>query len=312
MSLVVKSGGPGALGEWRAAFAAVAPGLEVVGWDAPDLDVDAIRHALVWDPEPGRLVGFPNLRLIISSGAGVDHILRDPFLPQGVPIVRMGGEATVAHMADFVRLACFALLRDFRRMMRNQAARHWEEFGVPRSSGETRVGVMGLGTLGGPAAVALRDCGFVMAGWSRRRRTIPGVRCFEGMEELPAFLARSDLLVNLLPETGPTRGILNAENLALLPAGAGVVNAGRGSHVVMADLLAALDSGHLSGAFLDVFEGEPLAVGHWAWGHPKVIVSTHVAAIPSRWDRARFTAEAIAAFERGEMPGNLYDPVAGY
>jgi glyoxylate/hydroxypyruvate reductase A len=312
MVLLVKSGGAAAFPEWSRHFAECAPALEVRAWDDPTVDPEEVRHVLCWEPPPGWLVGFPNLRLIVSSGAGVDHILRDPYLPQHVPIVRMGGIATIAHMADFVRLGCFALLRDMARIIRNQETRHWEEFEVPRTSGETRVGVMGLGTLGTPAAAALRDCGFVVAGWSRRRRTIMGVRCFEGPEEFPEFLARSDILVNLLPETEATRGILDARALAQLPPGAAVLNAGRGTHVVMDDLRAALDAGHLSGAFLDVFWPEPLAKDHWAWAHPKVIVSTHIAAIPSRRDRARFTAEAIATFERGGMPGNLYDPAQGY
>jgi len=312
MTLVVKSGGPAALAEWQAHFAECAPRLDVRGWDDPDLDPEDVRHALVWDPDPGRLVGFPNLRLIISSGAGVDHILRDPYLPPHVPIVRMGGMATVAHMADFVRLGAFALLRDMRRIMANQQNRHWEEFGVPRSSAETRVGVMGLGTLGLPAAVALRDCGFPTIGWSRRRRTIPGVRCYEGPEEFAEFLARTDILVNLLPQTDATRNIIDATSLALLPPGAAVLNAGRGSHLVIEDLIAAIGAGHISGAFLDVFPVEPLPPDHPVWTHPRIVVSTHIAAIPSRRDRARFAASAIAAFERGETPPNLYDPAQGY
>ena len=199
--LLIKSGGAGAFAEWERHFAELAPALELRAWDDPGVDPDDVRHVFCWEPPPGWLVGFPNLRLIISSGAGVDHILRDPYYPLHIPIVRMGGAATIAHMADFVRLGVFSLLRDMPRIIANQANKHWEEFGVPRASGETRVGVMGLGTLGAPAAVALRDCGFVTAGWSRRRRTIPGVRCFEGDEEFAAFLARTDILVNLLPET---------------------------------------------------------------------------------------------------------------
>lgn len=310
--LLIKSGGAGAFPEWERHFAELSPALEVRAWDDPTVDPEDVRHVFCWEPPPGWLVGFPNLRLIVSSGAGVDHILRDPYLPLHVPIVRMGGMATIAHMADFVRLGVFSLLRDMPRIIANQEARHWEEFGVPRSSGETRVGVMGLGTLGAPAAVALRDCGFVMAGWSRRRRTIPGVRCFEGDVEFAAFLARTDILVNLLPETDATRGIIDGDVLALLPRGASVLNVGRGSHLVLDELLLALASGHISAAFLDVTEPEPLPESHPAWAHPRIIVSTHVAAIPSRRDRAKFAAEAIAVFERGETPDNLYDPARGY
>ncbi|MSP31163.1 MAG: glyoxylate/hydroxypyruvate reductase A [Acetobacteraceae bacterium] len=310
--LLVKSGGATAFPEWERCFAEFVPALEVRAWDDPLVDPEEVRYVLCWEPAPGWLVRFPNLRLIISSGAEVDHILCDPYLPLHIPIVRMGGGATVAHMADFVRLGCFALLRDMRRIMTNQAERHWEEFGVPRSSAETRVGVMGLGMLGGPAAAALRDCGFITAGWSRRRRTIPGVRCFEGNAELAAFLSRTDILVNLLPRTSGTHAIIDADTLALLPPGAAVLNVGRGAHLVLDDLLLALAAGHISGAFLDVFDPEPLPADHPVWGHPRIIVSTHVAAIPSRRDRARFVAEAITVFERGETPENLYDSVRGY
>lgn len=310
--LLIKSGGAGAFAEWERHFAELAPALELRAWDDPGVDPDDVRHVFCWEPPPGWLVGFPNLRLIISSGAGVDHILRDPYYPLHIPIVRMGGAATIAHMADFVRLGVFSLLRDMPRIIANQANKHWEEFGVPRASGETRVGVMGLGTLGAPAAVALRDCGFVTAGWSRRRRTIPGVRCFEGDEEFAAFLARTDILVNLLPETDATRGIIDGDVLALLPPGAAILNAGRGSHLVLDDLLLMLASGQISAAFLDVFSPEPLPPDHPAWTHPRIIVSTHVAAIPSRRDRAKFAANAIATFERGETPDNLYDPSLGY
>jgi glyoxylate/hydroxypyruvate reductase A len=151
-----------------------------------------------------------------------------------------------------------------------------------------------------------------VAGWSRSQKDVPGVECFAGNEERDAFLARTDILICLLPDTPETRGAIRAETIALLPKGACVINAGRGGHVVMEDLLAALDSGHLAGAFLDVFEEEPLPEGAPVWAHPKVIVTGHLASMASRPARARYVAAAIAAFEAGERPVNLFDPVRGY
>jgi glyoxylate/hydroxypyruvate reductase A len=312
MILLVKSGGEAAMPEWRAAFAACAPGLDVRWWNDPTVPAEEVAYAFVWEPEPGRLASYPNLRLICSTGAGVDHILADPHLPRHLGIVRMGGEETVQRMREYVAFAALALLRDARRMALNQAARRWEDFNAAHSACDVRAGVLGLGQLGAAAAATLRDLGFRTAGWARSQRALPGIECFAGDAALPAFLARTDLLVCLLPGTPQTSGILDARRLAMLPAGAGVVNVGRGTHLVADDLLAALDSGHLSGAVLDVFETEPLPPEHSFWTHPKVIVTPHNASMSSRPARARYVAAAIAAFERGETPSNLYDPVRGY
>lgn len=298
--------------EWQDCFRQVAPELDVRCWDDPAVEPGQVRYALVWEPTPGRLARLPNLRLILSSGAGVDHITADPGWPRHVGIVRMGGDDTVQRMGEYVCLGALSLLRGLKRIVDAQAARRWDNFETPRSATETRAGVMGLGNLGARAAAMLRDLGFVTAGWARGRKGIPGVQCFAGDAELDAFLARTDILVCLLPDTPETRGIVCATNIAKLPPGAAVANAARGGHVVLPDLLAALDAGHLSGAFLDVFEPEPLPPEHPVWSHPKVVVTPHVASLPSRRERARYVAEAIAAFERGEPPPNLYDPARGY
>lgn len=298
--------------EWQDCFRQVAPELDVRCWDDPAIDAGQVRYALVWEPDHGRLARLPNLRLILSSGAGVDHITADPAWPRHVGIVRMGGADTVQRMGEYVCLGALSLLRGMKRIVDAQAARRWDTFETPCSAGDTRAGVMGLGNLGARAAAMLRDLGFVTAGWSRGRKSIPGVECFAGDGALDAFLARTDILVCLLPGTPDTRGIIGAASIAKLPPGAAVVNAARGGHVVLPDLLAALDAGHLSGAFLDVFEPEPLPPGHPVWTHSKVIVTPHVASLPSRRERARYVAEAIAMFERGEAPPNLYDPARGY
>ncbi len=312
MILLVNSGGEAAVPEWQAEFRAVAPHLDVRWWRDPSVDLAAVPYAFVWAPTPGWLAGLPGLRLILSSGAGVDHITSDPAWPRHVPIVRMGGAETQQRMGEWVCLAALALLRDLPTAIAGQAGRRWVEMPGGRTACETRVGVMGLGNLGAAAAGMLRGLGFQVSGWSRTAKSVPGVRCFVGAGERDAFLAGADILVCLLPDTAETRGAIRAETIALLPAGAGVVNAGRGGHVVMGDLLAALDAGRVSGAVLDVFEVEPLAGDAAVWRHPRVIVTPHVGSLASRRARAGYVADAIGAFERGEVVGNLYDAGRGY
>ncbi len=312
MILLVNSGGEEAIAEWRRVFGEVAPHLDVRWARDPAVPREEVRYVFVWAPEPGFLASLPNLRLICSSGAGVDHITNDPSWPSHVGIVRMGGDETMQRMGEYVCLGALSLLRGMPRIIAGQRAGRWDHFDAPRTAVETRAGVMGLGNLGVRAAEMLRGLGYQVAGWSRGRKVLPGIECFAGEEERDAFLARTDLLVCLLPDTPETRGAIRAETIALLPPGAGVVNAGRGGHVVLDDLVAALDSGHVSGAFLDVFEPEPLPDGHPIFAHPKVIVTPHLASLASRPARARYVAEAIAAFERGERPANLFDVARGY
>ena len=309
---MVKSGGEEAVVEWREHFALFDPRLDVRWWDDPAVAARDVRYALVWDPEPGRLRGYSGLRAVFSTGAGVDNVVRDPDWPRHLPLVRMGGECVAQRMAEFACWACLSLLRGGQRMALAQAQARWDSFEAPRTAREVRVGVMGLGNLGTAAAAMLGALGFRVAGWSRGRKALPGMECFDGPAGLDAFLARADVLVCLLPATAETRGILNGELLARLPRGAAVVNLGRGDHVVPRDLLSALDSGQLSGAVLDVFAVEPLPADNPLWRHPAVTVTPHVASVVPRRERARYVAEAIGGFEAGGPLPNLYDPTRGY
>ncbi len=312
MILLVKSGGETAVPEWQEHFATAAPHLHVRSWTDPAVAPDDVAYVLCWEPEPGRLASMRNLRLILSSAAGVDHIVADPGWPQHLPLVRMGSAETAQRMGEFVCLAALSLLRDFRRIALAQAERRWDNFESPCTAADLRVGVMGLGNLGARAAAMLGGLGFQVAGWSRTPKSIPGIECYAGEGERDAFLARSDILVCLLPDTAETRGAIRAETIAKLPPDAAIINVARGGHVVMPDLIAALDSGRLSGAVLDVFEPEPLPADHPAWVHPRITVTPHLASLASRRARAHYAAEVIAAFERGEALPNLYDPARGY
>jgi glyoxylate/hydroxypyruvate reductase A len=312
MILLVNSGGEAAVADWRARFNEVAPHLDVRWIDDPTVRPEDVPYVFVWSPRPGFLASLPNLRLIVSSGAGVDHITTDPTWPRHVGIVRMGGDETAQRMGEYVCLAALAVLRGLPRIIAAQRVPRWDHFDAPRTATESRAGIMGMGNLGIRAAEMLRALGYQVAGWSRSRKHVPGVECFAGPDELPAFLARTDLLVNLLPDTPETKNAICTETLARLPQGAGVVNAGRGPQLDIPALIAALDTGHLSGAVLDVFNTEPLPTDDPAWTHPKIIVTPHLASLASRPARVRYVVDAIAAFERGDTPPNLYDPARGY
>ncbi|WP_236033312.1 2-hydroxyacid dehydrogenase [Belnapia mucosa] len=309
--IVVKSGGEAALPEWRAGFAA-APWLELRWWDDPALRPEEVDYALVWDPEPGRLAAMPNLRACFGSGAGVDAIATDPAYPKHIPLVRMSIPAATERMGEFVCWSALSLLKEARRMAIAQAERRWDEVNAPHRASQRTIGIMGLGEMGTRAATMLRGIGFPVIGWSRTRKSVPGIESYAGLAELDAFLAASDMLVCLLPATPETRGIIATPLLAKLPQGAGFIGVGRGMQHNLPDILAALDSGHLSGAVLDVFEQEPLPPEHPLWTHPRAIVTAHVASLPSRAERAAAVVERIAAFERGEPLPNLFDHAKGY
>jgi glyoxylate/hydroxypyruvate reductase A len=312
MTLLVRSGGASAFAEWHAAFKEFAPDLQVRTWTDPEVADADIRYVMVWDPEPGRIAQFPNLRLICSAAAGVDHILRDPLLPRHLPLVRLTTADQSQRMAEYIGWSVLSLMRRLPEILVNNAAHGFDSGLTGETASETRVGVMGLGAMGARSAEVLVALGYQVAGWSNSPKRIEGVESFAGPEAFGAFLARSDILVCLLPLTPSTVGIVRAETIEQLPPGACIVNAGRGGHVVTQDLVEALDSGHLGGAILDVFDPEPLPKDSPLWSHPKVLLTPHVASFGSRRLRARHVAGLIAAFERGEVLPGLYNPVKGY
>jgi glyoxylate/hydroxypyruvate reductase A len=295
---------------WRAMLAEALPDLEVRVW--PDLgDAAAIEIALVWKPKPGVLAGLPGLKLIQSLGMGVDHIFVDPDLPADVPVARLVDPDMVRQMSEYV---IFAALRHHRRMDdydANQRAGKWQGAGL-RDTPEVRAGVLGLGEIGRDTARKLALLGFQVAGWSRTAKALDGIESFHGSAGLIPFLNRSDILVCLLPLTPETQGILDARAFAALPSGAYVINLARGGHIVEADLLAALDRGHLAGATLDVFETEPLPAGHAFWTHPKIHITPHVAGLTNPRTAAAQVVENIRRVQAGKAARNLVDAARGY
>lgn len=274
-------------------------------------DPAAIEAALVWYPPPGALGMFPRLELVHALGAGVDHILADPALPRHVPVVRLIDPYMTAAMVDYVSLQVLRLHHDDFAYRVQQAASVWQERVQP-SAAARRVGILGLGTLGAATAARLQSLGFDVAGWSRRERRLPDVQCFAGRESLGRLVARTDILVCLLPLTEATADILDARLFAALPKGAALINCGRGGHLVETDLLAALASGQISAAVLDVFRSEPLPPSHPFWHHPRILVTPHVAAQTHPPTAAPIVAEALKRMARGERPANEASRKHGY
>jgi glyoxylate/hydroxypyruvate reductase len=299
-----------ATARWRHLLGDLMPEHEIRYW--PDVgDKAAIEYALVWQPEPGLLASLPHLRLIVGLGAGVDHLLRDPALPQHVPIVRLVDPYMTAAMSEYVVLAVLRLHRQDLDYLAQQRAGRWAER-EQKNAAERPVGILGFGALGQDAGRKLKSLGFEVAGWSRSRKRIDGFATFDGAAGLAALLRRSEILVCLLPLTAETESVLDAAAFARMPRGAAVVNAGRGGHLVEQDLIAALDEGQLSGAVLDVFREEPLPPDHPLWHHPRVIVTPHIAAETHPPTAAPIIRDAIRNFEAGRPVANLVDLSRGY
>ena len=261
---------------WAAAFARELPGIPFRVW--PDSGPrERVRYALVWKPPRGFLAQFPNLKAILALRAGVDPIPGDPALPRGVPLLRLVDVGFPAQMAEYATYAVLHFQRRMREIAALQRQARWNQID-PFFTRDFPVGVMGLGVIGAVVAQRLAAAGYAVAGWARTSKQLEGVQVFAGMETFGKFLSRSRVIVNALPLTPQTENILNAGAFAAMPRAGYVVNVGRGAHVVDRDLIAALDSGQLDGAMLDVFREEPLPSSHPFWRHHKIAITPHVAA----------------------------------
>ncbi|MGQ0579240.1 MAG: 2-hydroxyacid dehydrogenase [Betaproteobacteria bacterium] len=295
---------------WREAFARELPGIAFRVWPDPG-PAENVRYALVWKPPQGFLAQFPNLRAILALGAGVDPIPDDPALPKGVPLLRLVDAGFPAQMAEY---AMYAVLRFQRRMGEIEALQlqaRWDQLD-PYFVRDFPVGVMGLGVIGAFVAQRLAAAGYAVAGWTRSPKQLDGVEVFAGSETFTKLLSRSRVVVNALPLTPKTANILDAAAFASMPRGGYVVNIGRGAHLVDRDLIAALDSGQLDGAMLDVFREEPLPSSHPFWRHPKIVVTPHVAAPTIASEVQAQVIENIRRLERGDPPIGLVDLKKGY
>jgi glyoxylate/hydroxypyruvate reductase A len=296
---------------WRSVFAEQAPEITVVSAaDAGD-DRSDIRYCLAWKPRPGELTTLPNLKVIFSLGAGVDGILADDTIPAHVPIIRMVEPGLTQGMVEYV---LWQVLYHHRRMWEVEDAQRrgqWLDQTYP-APWDRVVGIMGLGEIGEAAARQLAQFQFKLRGWSRSAKKIDGVECFAGAGGLRDFLTGCEILVCLLPLTPETRGILNADLFADLPAGAAVINAGRGGQLNEADLLAAMQAGRIGSATLDVFQTEPLPAGHPFWRQPRLFITPHIASITDAGAAVQVIRQQIADIEAGRPLQHLVDRARGY
>jgi len=300
---------------WVERFTRYLPGREIVVL-GEEFARDKIRYVATWGPKPGSLDGLPKLEAVFSLGAGVDHLMGYPGLPD-VPIVRVAQDDLTHRMSEYMVMHCLMYLRDHARFAAAQRAKRWEEDRSPPIAGDVRVGIMGFGVLGQDAAAKLKMMGFDVAGWSRTPKTVDGFTVYSGEDGLSEFLARTDILICLVPLTPDTRGILNRSLFRKLArdgrlGGPILINAGRGGLQVESDILACLDDGTLKAATLDVFEKEPLPEDSPLWEHPRVTITPHNAAVSEPEATARYIADQIRRHEAGKPFQNIVDRARGY
>lgn len=294
---------------WQKCFAEHLPEMPFHIWPQTG-PLEDVRYVAAWKLPGGLLPKLPNLEVLFSVGAGIDQ-LDLTTMPAHVKLVRMIEPGLVDGMIEYVLWAVLSLHREMFRYARQQRAHDWNP-SYNRPAGLYRVGMMGLGELGSAVIEKLAALGYDCRGWSRRPHDVPGVKTFAGAQERDAFLAETDILICLVPLTEATRGILNADLFSRLPRGASIINVGRGGHLVQDDLLAALDSGQLSQAVLDVMTPEPLPAYHPFWSHPSIALTPHIASAAQPETAALQVIGNIRRYEVGQAMIGEVDTRLGY
>lgn len=307
--IIVATADSGASRRWQAVMQAALPEFDVIAWE-PGMSDTGARYAIVWSPPQAVFQSETQLQALFNLGAGVDAILALPGLPD-IPVYRLEDAGMAPQMAEYVIHSLASLSRGFNDYDGLQREARWAPKPATRFE-DWPVGVMGMGQLGSHVARAVAALGYPVAGWARSPRSDQGGQVFHGAGQLHDFLSRTRVLVNLLPLTPETRGIINKDLLASLRPDSVFINIARGGHVVDADLLTALDSGRLQAAVLDVFNEEPLPPDHPYWSHPRVRVTPHVAAATLEADAAQQISSRIRRLEAGEAVPGLVRRETGY
>lgn len=295
---------------WGPRLEAAMPGCRLSVWNPNDPPSGA-EVALVWKPPVELFQHETRIETLFNLGAGVDALLKMKEIPPHVRIVRLEDAGMSVQMAEYALYALLRVSRDFQAFDESQARQHWDTREGMRQA-DWPVGVLGLGQVGARVAQTLAEFGYPVAGWSRTPREIPGVESFSGHDALPTFLARTRFLVNVLPLTPDTRGLLNRDTLGQLLPEAHLVNVGRGEHLVEEDLVRMLEEGEIAGATLDVFHTEPLPKDHPFWRDPRVHVTPHIAARTLRDESIEQIAGKVARLMRGESITGVVERERGY
>ena len=294
---------------WAELFARKMPALPFRIW--PDIgDEREVRYLAAWQPPEDLATRFPNLEVLFATGAGTDHF-DFSLIPATLPVVRMVESGIIQGMVEYVTLAVLSIHRDWRTYLEQQREEKWQVHRV-HPAASRRVGVLGLGMLGRAVLASLSGLGFSCAGWSRTAQEIDAVDCYAGADGLQQFLARTDILICLLPLTDSTRGILAKPLFDQLPQGATVINVGRGGHLNQQDLLQALDEGKVGKAILDVCDPEPLPPGHPFWSHPNVQLTPHIASMTQPETAVDAVLDNIRRHQEGVPMTGLVDRTRGY
>tara|TARA_S200000501_G_scaffold20739_1_gene18411 strand:- start:720 stop:1595 length:876 start_codon:yes stop_codon:yes gene_type:complete len=276
-----------------------------------DYSKDDIELAIVWKPENGWLKSFKNLKCIISMGSGIDHVLIDPHLPKNIPIIKTTGDDLKLRMREYVVLHSLKHHRNLNKVIEARNNKEWRQIIEPPANRRT-IGIMGLGNLGLDCAIALRNLGFIVNGWSKSRKNIDGIKTFSGIEELNNFVEDVEILICMLPLTDATRGILNLKLFNNMKKDSCLINVARGEHLVEEDLLIAFKKGIIKEATLDVFHSEPLPENHKFWDNPKIMITPHIASLLDPEAGGENIAQNITKFINGESIKNLIPPGKDY
>ncbi|GGP18336.1 2-hydroxyacid dehydrogenase [Silvimonas iriomotensis] len=295
---------------WLNRFRQALPGQDIAAFPQPVDDV-AVTTLITWRPPEGLFARFANLAHVFALGAGIDRFLQRPDLPPHVQLYRLTDAGMAQQMIEYVLFGVLRFQRNMDGYLRQQRQALWQAL-PQRAASEVRISVLGMGELGTQVAQALVRLGYPVTGWSRTPKVIDGIPCVHGLAQLDDLLRETDVLVCLLPATPETRNLLDETRLTQLPAGAAIINAGRGELIDLDAMLALLDNGHLQGAQLDVFPQEPLPASHRIWQHPAVFVTPHVAANTLVDPSVAQIAARIKALQRGEDVAGRVDRQRAY
>lgn len=312
MSLLLHTKWPEKINKgWIDAIEKHLPSFNLQIW--PDVkDPDAVQYALIWNDGIQDLPNYKNIKAFFSLGAGVDHLIHDPYIASTtLPIYRITDNYLRDGMKEYVIYHIIKHHRFFDIYRENKDKKIWKRFGQPNSF-DRHIGILGLGFLGTYVGEALHHIGFNVSGWSQSRKTHPHIKSYAGEDEFDNFLKENTIFVCLLPLTDKTKGILNRHNFSKMPQGSYVINVARGGHLIEGDLLEMVDNNHLAGATLDVFQKEPLDDNHPFWDHPKIDITPHMASLTTPDSAISIISKKIELIEKGQTVPSDINPKAGY